>query len=60
MKYQTLRNKQTGGQDLDLTKNTYKKKRLQEIRLQELVKEAEELGLYEEDMMDNPMIKGQD
>lgn len=45
MKYSDLRNKQVGDKDLEM-KKTYKKKRLQEVRLQELMEEAEETNSY--------------
>lgn len=53
MKYSVLRNKQIGDKDLEM-KSTYKKKRLQEVRLQELEKEVDELDSYSiSDKIDN-------
>lgn len=45
MKYADLRDKKVGDKDLEM-KSTYKKKRLQEVRLKELEQQAEENEYY--------------
>jgi hypothetical protein len=45
LKYKCLRTKQADEKDLEMNR-VYKKKRLQEVRLQELIEETEKLGSY--------------
>lgn len=56
MKYSILRDKQVGDKDLEM-KSTYKKKRLQEVRLQELIEETEALDLYSISDKDNEEVQ---